>query len=81
MSTIEPATWKKVESEPVKLVALAASSGSAALLDGIKSRQRQKGNRQARIEHLDGLSWRRPWAARRSVPTSPGFWLTGGICG
>jgi len=44
MSTIEPATWKKVESEPVKLVGLAASSGSAALLDGIKSHQQQKGN-------------------------------------
>lgn len=50
------ATLKRIEAELVNLVALAASSGSVALLDGIKSRERQKADRQTKLGHLDGLA-------------------------
>jgi len=50
------ADLRKIEVEIENLVSLAASSGSGALLDGIKARERQKADLLAKIEHLDGLS-------------------------
>ena len=50
------ADLKVIEGKIKNLAALAEATGSVALLDGLKSREREKADIQAKIEHLDGLS-------------------------